>query len=77
MALISCPECARQISDKAIVCVGCGVPLKAEGSRWTFGKVAGTWVLASTADTLIRGVVFIVAAAVVAVVALLVSGRHG
>lgn len=27
MALISCPECGKQISDKAAVCIGCGAPL--------------------------------------------------
>ena len=25
MALIACPECKREISDKAAVCPGCGV----------------------------------------------------
>ncbi len=28
MALIKCPECGREISDKAEVCIGCGFPLK-------------------------------------------------
>ena len=27
MALIHCPECNREISDKATVCPGCGYPL--------------------------------------------------
>ena len=27
MALIACGECGRAVSDKAIVCVGCGAPL--------------------------------------------------
>ncbi|HEY0294621.1 MAG TPA: hypothetical protein VGC69_04700 [Bordetella sp.] len=27
MALISCPECARQISDKAAACPSCGCPI--------------------------------------------------
>ena len=30
MALITCPECGRQISDKADACVGCGYPIKHE-----------------------------------------------
>ena len=30
MALITCPECGRQISDQAVLCIGCGAPL---GSR--------------------------------------------
>lgn len=28
MALIRCPECNREISDKATACPGCGYPLK-------------------------------------------------
>ena len=28
MALINCPECDKQISDKAEICVGCGTPIK-------------------------------------------------
>ena len=27
MALINCPECDKQISDKAEICVGCGAPV--------------------------------------------------
>lgn len=27
MALITCPECGKQISDKAKMCVGCGFPI--------------------------------------------------
>lgn len=28
MALISCPECGRQISDRAKMCIGCGVSIE-------------------------------------------------
>jgi len=28
MALINCPECNKQISDKAEICVGCGSPVE-------------------------------------------------
>lgn len=28
MALINCPECGKQISDKAKICIGCGFPTK-------------------------------------------------
>lgn len=28
MALITCPECRKEISDKAQICVGCGFPIK-------------------------------------------------
>lgn len=27
MALITCPECGKQISDKAETCIGCGYPI--------------------------------------------------
>lgn len=27
MALIKCPECGKQISDKAEICIGCGYPI--------------------------------------------------
>jgi DNA-directed RNA polymerase subunit RPC12/RpoP len=30
MALIACPECKAQVSDKAAVCVKCGHPIAAE-----------------------------------------------
>lgn len=28
MALISCPECGREISDRAVSCPNCGCPIK-------------------------------------------------
>ncbi len=28
MALIKCPECGKEISDKSEICVHCGYPLK-------------------------------------------------
>lgn len=28
MALIKCPECGKEISDKSEICVGCGFPLR-------------------------------------------------
>jgi predicted amidophosphoribosyltransferase len=34
MALINCPECAKQISDKATACPHCGLP----GSYFTTGN---------------------------------------
>ena len=30
MALINCPECDREVSDKAPTCPGCGVPIAAQ-----------------------------------------------
>ncbi|MCG5501223.1 zinc-ribbon domain-containing protein [Ectothiorhodospira lacustris] len=38
MALIDCPECGRQVSDKAPTCPGCGAPIAAlestESQAW-------------------------------------------
>ena len=33
MALISCPECKREISDRAQVCPNCGCPLSNDSTR--------------------------------------------
>ena len=30
MALIKCPECGREVSDKAAACIHCGFPLEKE-----------------------------------------------
>ena len=29
MALIKCPECGKEISDKAVACINCGCPVSA------------------------------------------------
>ena len=51
MALIKCPECGKQVSDKAQSCPNCGYPLKAEIKNppsftedFTKVKKAGWWV---------------------------------
>lgn len=28
MALITCPECGKRISDKSSACIGCGIPME-------------------------------------------------
>lgn len=33
MALINCPECGREISDKAVACLGCGYPVAEMASK--------------------------------------------
>lgn len=47
MALIKCPECGREISDKAAVCPQCGFP---EPGRWLLELSGLTNVLASAAN---------------------------
>jgi len=32
MALLKCPDCGREVSDKAAACPGCGCPVDAESS---------------------------------------------
>ena len=36
MALISCPTCARQVSEAAPTCPGCGHPIAAQRGDGTF-----------------------------------------
>ena len=36
MALIKCPECGKDISDKAFTCPGCGYPMKTNDATITF-----------------------------------------
>ena len=35
MALIICPDCKKQISDRADICIGCGRPLKESKEKIT------------------------------------------
>ena len=37
MSLISCPECRREISDKAPTCPGCGIPIATTSETNNFG----------------------------------------
>lgn len=39
MALIKCPECSHQISDKSVVCVSCGFPIQDHLRRGKKGKL--------------------------------------
>ena len=46
MALIKCPECGREISDKAKACIHCGYPIAEiadmlEESEETIKKIIG------------------------------------
>lgn len=36
MALIKCPECGGQVSDKAPACIHCGYPITSENSNYQY-----------------------------------------
>lgn len=38
MSLITCPECGKEISDKALTCIHCGYPIKKEETFHTTKK---------------------------------------
>ena len=48
MALIHCPECGKEISDKAITCIHCGYPLKEVGQTKEQEKTAQIFIKNST-----------------------------
>jgi hypothetical protein len=48
MAIVACKECARKVSDKAVCCPHCGVPIAGEAPRqprrvksWLYGTLIG------------------------------------
>ncbi len=54
MALIKCPECGKEISDKASACPNCGMPLRRE-DRGTYDVVVtreNQWFLINPAATI-------------------------
>ena len=36
MALITCPECGKEVSDKATACPNCGYPINTVGNNREF-----------------------------------------
>ena len=34
MALIKCPECGKELSDKSEICINCGYPIKKQSSTY-------------------------------------------
>jgi hypothetical protein len=38
MAIITCSECGRAVSDKAAACIGCGAPLTGDDSGAAFSR---------------------------------------
>src|ERR1700681_446778 len=45
LALISCPECKREVSDRAALCVHCGYPLTQVTKALVHGHEPGTRIL--------------------------------
>ena len=41
MALITCPECGKQVSDRVAACIHCGCPIPQEDNLILCGKPAG------------------------------------
>ena len=39
MALINCPECGKEISDQAVSCPNCGLPIKKTKEKKSFNKL--------------------------------------
>lgn len=54
MALTPCPECNKQISDKAYACPGCGYPISPAAKRgFGWSGVAHTWLTTSAIQVVI------------------------
>ncbi|MDO4682002.1 MAG: zinc ribbon domain-containing protein [Lautropia sp.] len=70
MALITCPECQRSVSDQAASCPGCGHPLQRQSAigqnipgntaDWVkaTGIVGAAWVLPKVAKLIFAIIVF-------------------
>ncbi len=74
MALVACPECAAQVSDKAFACPSCGSPFaNKDGNPWpaVVGGVAGTYISAKAVTTIVVGVVMFAAFAAIMIALIL------
>ena len=84
MALVSCPECRREISDQAPACPGCGYPLRAVASSSsgdstgtvvkTTGAVLGAWLTVPWIARLVVGVVAMICLFTFLIVGILARG---
>ena len=74
MAMVTCPECATKVSDKAFACPSCGYPLIQKGrSEWpsVIGGVAGTYISAKAVATIIVGCVMFISFAAIMIAMIL------
>jgi len=74
MALISCPECAHQVSSSAPTCPSCGHPISGQAVSKT--HVAGKAVTAIGAWLMAEWVVKAIFVIVIGVVAIVLFSRH-
>lgn len=88
MALISCPECSREISDQAHACPGCGYPIRppvavsstasvlanSGTAVKTAGGVLATWLAAPWIARLIVGVIGLICLFAFLIVGILARG---
>ncbi|GHE68087.1 hypothetical protein GCM10019059_29940 [Camelimonas fluminis] len=80
MSLISCPECGRQISDRAPACPGCGYPVaddsaarpdRVVGVAGVAGNVAGAWITARMLVGVIVGAIMMICFAAIMITLIL------
>lgn len=77
MALITCPECGKQISDKATACPGCGSPVTAKKIKVHFWRKKNLLSgVANTGTVMVDGVVVGSAANGAAFDVMLTAGTH-
>lgn len=55
MALIKCPECGKQVSDKANACPGCGCPISSTSSVSNTSNYAQVRVVCKTQTMKVDG----------------------
>lgn len=73
MPLIKCPECGKEISDKASTCPNCAYPIHAQtieatGKKWKRNKVLGivlivigvSGIVSGRRDNVIIGICFFI-----------------
>ena len=46
MALINCPECSTEISDSAVTCVKCGIPITTPTKTSSSGAIITSLIMA-------------------------------
>lgn len=56
MALISCPECGKQISDKASSCPNCGTPIAEKKVKVHFFRKKSVYGVIATGTVFVDGV---------------------